>query len=155
MWNTESSNADLETNRATKEAQGMRCFKYKKTGHKARECKSIASRSSGTAMSLSARVFKAVCSAACTKQTRSCRKLLPAIVGKRSTIDVTMSGRDRKALPDIGSEVSILPAKVLQQAMNDGIDIDTAVTCSCQGSSYRYLEKGYGFLDRSGVRCCK
>ncbi|XGW09036.1 hypothetical protein V3C99_011386 [Haemonchus contortus] len=123
----ESSKADLETNRATKEAQGMRCFKCKRTGHKARECKSIASGSPGTAMSLSARVREAGCSAACTKQTRSCRKLLPNIVGKRSTIDVTILGRDRKALLDTRSEVSILPAKVLQQAMDDRIDIDTAV----------------------------
>nr|CDJ82084.1 hypothetical protein HCOI_00264900 [Haemonchus contortus] len=78
-------------------------------------------------MSLSARVREAGCSAACTKQTRSCRKLLPNIVGKRSTIDVTILGRDRKALLDTRSEVSILPAKVLQQAMDDRIDIDTAV----------------------------
>ncbi|XGW33797.1 hypothetical protein V3C99_017892 [Haemonchus contortus] len=55
----EGSKADLGTDRATKEAQGMRCFKCKRTRHKARECKSIASGSSGTATSLSARVREA------------------------------------------------------------------------------------------------
>lgn len=40
---------------------------------------------------------------------------------------VDILGQTRNALMDTVSEVSILPVKVLQRALDDGIDIDTQV----------------------------
>ncbi|KAK6056970.1 zinc knuckle [Cooperia oncophora] len=105
----------------------MKCFRCKGTGHKARDCKSTAAREPKSPMSLSARVREAKCSNVRTKYGQLHGKSSPRIVGKRSTIDVKVLGRDRKALLDTGSEVSILPSRVLKEAMSDGIDIDAVV----------------------------
>ncbi|KAK6061989.1 hypothetical protein COOONC_00338 [Cooperia oncophora] len=43
------------------------------------------------------------------------------------SVRVKVLGRDRKALLDTGSEVLILPSRVLKEAMSDGIDIDAVV----------------------------
>ncbi|KAK6025115.1 zinc knuckle, partial [Ostertagia ostertagi] len=113
--------------RRIKKALDMKCFKCKKAGHMARGCKSTVTGETNRLMSLSARVRGVNCSDISNKHGHVYSDPPPNIVGKRSTIDVSIRRRDRKALLDMGSEVSILSAKVLEEAMEDGIDIDAKV----------------------------
>lgn len=49
------------------------------------------------------------------------------LFGNRTTLEINVLGRKVIALLDTGSELSILPVGILQQALGDGIDIDTEV----------------------------
>ncbi|KAK6031026.1 zinc knuckle [Ostertagia ostertagi] len=121
------SSVELEDNEDRKgNKERLKCFKCKSTGHKARECKTTATSEVSRPVSLSARVRGVKCTKVHSKHGHI-RNRSPHIFGKRSTIEVTILGKDRKALLDTGSQISILPSIVLQEAMDDGIDIDAVV----------------------------
>ncbi|RCN26626.1 zinc knuckle, partial [Ancylostoma caninum] len=108
----------------------IRCFNCNGKGHLARECKKEKKEKADSreAGSLSARITDKVCGA--TKSMCGTRRKLSQegkLFGKKWTTSVEIFGRKWSALLDTGSEVSILPARILKQAMRDGINIDEEV----------------------------
>ncbi|VDO35329.1 unnamed protein product, partial [Heligmosomoides polygyrus] len=107
------------------------CFKCREKGHVAKNCNRItpsrSPRSKPGAISLSARLRSTACQMRTpgVKSRQKCRRS-PAF-GTRMTTVVELFGRSWIGLLDTGSEISILPAKILLSAQDDGYDIDRIV----------------------------
>ncbi|KAL6728884.1 hypothetical protein Aduo_010617 [Ancylostoma duodenale] len=109
------------------DARPIRCFKCNGKGHFARECKKekVRNREVG---SLSAKLADKVCGSTRFQGGRSReRPQEKRRFSKKWTTSVEIFGRKWCALLDTGSEVSILPARILKQAIRDGINIDEVV----------------------------
>ncbi|EYB85586.1 hypothetical protein Y032_0295g1651 [Ancylostoma ceylanicum] len=111
------------------DARPIRCFNCNGRGHFARECekerkKRVKNREVG---SLSAKLADKVCGSTRSIGGRSREGPQKRRFSEKWTTSLEIFGRKRSALLDTGSEVSILPARVLKQAIRDGINIDEVV----------------------------
>ncbi|VDL86008.1 unnamed protein product [Nippostrongylus brasiliensis] len=112
-------------------AKGPLCFKCKETGHFAQDCSRTTEKHSGVPprSSLSARLAGKACRVAEVQRwaARSGGIAECPLFGEKMSTELEVFGRRWKGLLDTGSEISILPPKILLQAKHDGYDIDSDV----------------------------
>ncbi|EYC10202.1 hypothetical protein Y032_0057g2817 [Ancylostoma ceylanicum] len=128
-----------EERKQDSEPRGPRCFICQRRGHIAKDCgkattsqgmdvsqnthpkESIAKRHSSA---ISAIVQKVACQCIKSKGREDTKNRTP-LYGGKATVTVYLWGRRPvEALLDSGSEISIIPARMLQKAMDDGEDVD-------------------------------
>ncbi|KIH65416.1 zinc knuckle [Ancylostoma duodenale] len=127
-----SAVSELQDEKAVKSrAAKLRCFNCNGVGHKARECGKAQREGnhSGQAMSLSTRIQRISCRAVTPSVSglQAAETRRTPVIGERTIVKIEVLGRVREALLDTGSEISILPVSVLQEALAEGIDIDSEV----------------------------
>lgn len=120
-----------EEPRAAAKGRRQLCYNCHEAGHLAKECPMKGTRSSGTSgrgvVPLSARLLQPACQAIYRTGAGTGAVVPCPLTGKKSTTVVNVFGRKWTGLLDTGSEVSIIPAKVLLKAKEDGHDIDREV----------------------------
>ncbi|KAL6733855.1 hypothetical protein Aduo_004466 [Ancylostoma duodenale] len=80
-----------------------------------------------------------------TRKLRRAQPLISPLFGDRTVAQLEIFGRMWPGILDTGSEISILPAKVLLQAEADGVDIDSDVV-------EHAMDKSKHVYDASGSR---
>ncbi|KAK6055362.1 hypothetical protein COOONC_07133 [Cooperia oncophora] len=105
------------------------CYKCREAGHMARDCKKTKI-SSKPGSSLSTRVRGGCCITAEERATGSSQRPQTEkspLFGKKMTVELELLGIKARGLLDTGSEITILPGKVLLRAKRAGFDIDRAL----------------------------
>ncbi|KAK6053331.1 zinc knuckle, partial [Cooperia oncophora] len=105
------------------------CYKCREAGHMARDCKKTKIPSK-PGSSLSTRVRGGCCITAEERDTGSSQRPQTEkspLFGKKMTVELELLGIKARGLLDTGSEITILPGKVLLRAKRAGFDIDRAL----------------------------
>ncbi|EYC41768.1 hypothetical protein Y032_0557g3390 [Ancylostoma ceylanicum] len=128
----ESKQHELEAKPTKPRKRETRCFNCQETGHLARECSKKAKSTTNprTVGSLSARLSAAsahIVGMTMTQELQGVQPLASPLFEGKTMVQLGIFGRVWPGLLDTGSEISILPAKVLLQAKADGLDIDNEV----------------------------
>ncbi|EPB69515.1 zinc knuckle [Ancylostoma ceylanicum] len=128
----ESKQHERETKPTEPRERETRCFNCQETGHLARECSKKAKPATNprTVGSLSARLSAASAHTVGMTVTQEPQRVQPfssPLFGDKTMVQLEIFGRVWPGLLDTGSEISILPSKVLLQAKADGVDIDNEV----------------------------
>ncbi|XGW19137.1 hypothetical protein V3C99_003171, partial [Haemonchus contortus] len=124
---TKNKNAQFGKNGARKESRP--CFACGKPGHVARDCRTPQSQAkavtavAGTEKppgSYAALVEKWVC----TTEAKTGDKEFDEFFGKKTVVDIVIFGIKAQALLDTGSQVTVIPVKLLKKAIDSGINLD-------------------------------